>query len=419
MDARDAPDRPASPAFSLRAWPLTVLAVLAIIAALWLGRDFLIPLAMSATIATLLWPLLPILDRVLRLRALSALVAVLVTLFCVAALLMAMGTKLTSATDQFPSALRLMTRDVASLGTGSARAILRTRTALNELDRTVARATGTVAQPAVPSANLQADAQPAAPRSIVAKTLDGITQFAIEASKSAASVFLQVSMIALLTFFMLCSGELLAVRLRAWCHASLSRNLGGPQHCEPLLLMVARQVRLFAGVTVVTNLAIGVGVGLGFAFFDVPDPWTWGLVAAALHFLPYAGLVVMMCLAALEVYVAQSSMISALLGALLVMGIGTVVGTVMGMWLQGRVAKIDSATLFAGTIFWSVLWGGWGLALGPLMVVVAQLLLNESARLRVLAKPGDEAGPSTPASQGMEQATALPALPAMPAVQEV
>ena len=418
MDARDAPARPASSALLIsRAWPLTVLAVLAIIAALWLGRDFLIPLAMSATLATLLWPLLPILDRVLHVRALSALVAVLVTLCCVAALLMAMGTKLTSATDQFPNALRLMTRDVASLGTGSARAILRTRTALNELDRTVARATGTVAQPAVPSTTLQAEAQPA-PRSIVAKTLDGITQFAIEASKSAASVFLQISMIALLTFFMLCSGELLAVRLRGWCHASLSRKLGGPQHCEPLLLMVARQVRLFAGVTVVTNLAIGVGVALGFAFFDVPDPWTWGLVAAALHFLPYAGLAVMMCLAALEVYVAQSSMISALLGALLVMGIGTVVGTVMGMWLQGRVAKIDSATLFAGTIFWSVLWGGWGLALGPLMVVVAQLLLNESARLRVAgAEPeGAEPPASSGESIGEESMTALPVLPAVPNV---
>ena len=409
----DAPAGPASPALTSRTWPLTVLAVLAIIAALWLGRDFLIPLAMSATLATLLWPVLPILDRVLHVRAISALVAVLVTLCCVAALLVAMGTKLTSATDQFPNALRLMTRDVASLGTGSARAILRTRTALNELDRTVARATGTVAQPAIPSVTLQTEAQPAAPRSIVAKTLDGITQFAIEASKSAASVFLQISMIALLTFFMLCSGELLALRLRAWCHASLSRNLGGPQHCEPLLLMVARQVRLFAGVTVVTNVAIGVGVALGFAFFDVPDPWTWGLVAAALHFLPYAGLVVMMCLAALEVYVAQSSMISALLGALLVMGIGTVVGTVMGMWLQGRVAKIDGATLFAGTIFWSVLWGGWGLALGPLMVVVAQLLLNESARLRVMATPGDGGVAGAPVAQ---EAAALPVLPTVPLV---
>jgi predicted PurR-regulated permease PerM len=61
------------------------------------------------------------------------------------------------------------------------------------------------------------------------------------------------------------------------------------------------------------------------------------------------------------------------LAAACVAAVGVAVGTAMSVWLQGRVARVDSATVFAGTVFWSVLWGGWGLMLGPLLVVVMRL----------------------------------------------
>ncbi|WP_077035628.1 AI-2E family transporter [Pelomonas sp. KK5] len=360
-------------------WAVILLAALATVAALWLGRDFLIPIAMAATVSVLLWPAVRTLDRWFRLRPLSALVAVLATLAVTGLLAMSVGTKLTSAVDQLPSALRLAARDISSLNTDGGRAMQRTRSALSELDRSVARATGTPAdRPAAP-----APGAPAAPaqRSIVAQLVDGVTALAIAASKSAAGVLLEVGMIALLSFFMLCSAEALGDKLIAWCRAGTA---GGdrPGRCEPMLDGAAYQIRMFAGVTVVTNIAIGFGVGLIFELFGVPDAWMWGLVAAALHFLPYAGLGLVMLLAALEVYVVQASLLIALGAAVSVMLVGIVIGTAMAVWLQGRVARIDSATLFAGTIFWSIVWGGWGLVLGPLLVVVARLVWQEAPLLR-------------------------------------
>ncbi len=377
-------------------WALPVMACLALVLALWAGRDFLIPLAMSIVVAVLLWPAVTRLDRLLHLRPLSALVAVLVTLFIVGLLAAAVGNKLTSATDQLPSALRLVARDIASLNTDGARAMQRTRSALTELDRSVARATGTAAdRGALPAPGADGTPQP---RSIVAQLVDSVAKLAISASKSAAGVLLQVGMIALLSFFMLCSGEVLAQRLTNWCRAGVT----GPHRCEPMLDMASHQIRMFAGVTVVTNMAIGVGVGLGFQLFGVPDAWMWGVVAAALHFLPYAGLGLIMALASLEVYVVHASLLAALGAAVYVLAVGVVIGTAMGMWLQGRVARIDSATLFLGTIFWSVLWGGWGLLLGPLLVVVGQLVWQEAPLLRGVEQPGAASLPPPPEQPDMQ-----------------
>lgn len=356
------------------AWSLPAMAAVAVVVGLWAGRDFLIPLVMAVVLSVLLWPFVRALDGVLRLRPLSAMVAVMATLVFAGALALSVGSKLSSSTEQLPNALRLAARDIASMGTSSARAMMRTRSALTELDRTVARATGTPAErPVAPAEGVSPG-----PRSIVTQLVEGVGRLALAASRSVAGALLQTGMIAMLTFFMLCSGEALAQRLTGWCGSSVS----GPDRCGEMLDQAARQIRLFAGVTVVTNIGIGIGIGIGFAFFGVPDAWMWGMAAGALHFLPYAGLAAMMALAALQVYVVQASLTAALLAAVYVMCIGIVVGTAMAVWLQGRAARIDSATLFFGTIFWSVLWGGWGLLLGPLLVVVAQLLWRELPRLK-------------------------------------
>jgi predicted PurR-regulated permease PerM len=216
---------------------------------------------------------------------------------------------------------------------------------------------------------------------------------------------LQCGAIALLSFFLLSGAPGLVARLHRLC----ARHATGPARCAPALAEAALQIRLFARVTLLSNLAIGVGVALGFLAFGVPDAWRWGAVAGVLHFVPYAGLMAMMVLAALEVYAAQGSLWAALLGLGYVAVVGVVVGTAMTVWLQGRAAKVDSALLFGGTLFWAVLWGAWGLMLGPLMVVLTRLAWRESARL------GTDPGTERPAQPGaaLHEARAEPG-PAAP-----
>ena len=86
-----------------------------------------------------------------------------------------------------------------------------------------------------------------------------------------------------------------------------------------------------------------------------------------------------MVLAAVEVYVTQSSALAALLAAVYVAIVGVTIGSGLAVWLQGRASRADSAVTFGGTVFFSVLWGGWGLVLGPLLVVSGQAVWRHVA----------------------------------------
>ena len=360
---------------------LSGLLALAALAALWAGRDFAVPVVVAVTLTVLLAPMCALLTRLLRSRVLAALASV--SLAGAVALLLAwtVATHLSGAADRLPEVLRLAARDVGNLGVERAAAMQRTRAAIAELDRSVARATGTprAAAPAAAAAR---------PASIVSSIVDAAGQWALTASKSMFGLALQCGAMALLAFFLLSGAPALVARLQALC----ARHATGPARCAPALAEAALQIRLFSQVTLVTNLAIGLGVALGFLAFGVPQAWMWGVVAGTLHFVPYAGLMAMMALAALEVYAAQSSLLAALLGAGYVGLVGVVVGTAMTVWLQGRAARVDSALLFGGTLFWAVLWGAWGLVLGPLMVVLTRLAWRETAMFgRLPAQPLDEA----------------------------
>jgi predicted PurR-regulated permease PerM len=340
---------------------LTLIAIVASLGLLYWGRPFFIPVVASITLAAVLDPVRRRLSLVLHSNALASLLAVVVTLTVVLASGSAVVRQLAGTTERWPTVLRLAARDIGKLAEpGTAAGTMKhTRQALAELDRSVAKVTGdvTAAPPAVAKPSMVTDAAGWVRTQLVNSTLTTL------------SVLLQVGVITLMTFFLMCSGEGLVRRVCAWAddrHPAASK-------AQAAAFEMARQVRLYGGVIVLTNAVLGLGVAGGFALFGVPDPWSWGLVAAALHFIPYAGMAVMMALTAVEVYAAQSSLAMALLAAGYVGLLGVVVGTAMTAWLQGRAAKVDSALLFIGTVFWSVWWGGWGLVLGPVIVVALRI----------------------------------------------
>jgi predicted PurR-regulated permease PerM len=357
-------------------WSLPILATLALVAGLWGGAAFLIPIFAAIVLAVLLWPPMIQLQRALRSRALAAITVVAAAAALSGGLAYAVVTQCALVSDQLPTVLRQLARDVAALGTDHARAVQRTRTALNELDRSVAKVTGTEPLPAN-AAGGQRHA------SIVASVTEWGTHVLIDASKSIAAVLLQCGAIALLCFFLLCGGETLQAKLEAWCR----RGSASPERCLPEMRECTRQVRLFAVVTSITNAVFGACVAIVFWLFGVPEAPMWGVAAAALHFLPYAGLAIVAVIGAIEVYVLQASVLQGMAAAGSIAALGVVVGTVMAMWLQGRAARVDGALVFAGTVFWSVIWGAWGLLLGPLMVVLTRQIFLVSRTLAAAPRP--------------------------------
>ena len=140
----------------------------------------------------------------------------------------------------------------------------------------------------------------------------------------------------------------------------------------------AHQIRIYAGVLLVTNTLIGVSVWLAFSLAGLPDAAGWGVTAAVLHVIPYLGMAVLTGLGAAETFLAHQTVGAALVMAIFLVAVSTFIGTVVTAWLQGRAAKMTPAAVFIGLVFWGALWGMWGLFLGPALVVVLKVVAEHS-----------------------------------------
>jgi predicted PurR-regulated permease PerM len=97
----------------------------------------------------------------------------------------------------------------------------------------------------------------------------------------------------------------------------------------------------------------------------------WGLLAGILNSIPYYGPLLVTAGLSIVAYVqfATLTMAAAVAGVSLL--ITTLEGFVLTPLLLGRAASMNQVAVFVGLLFWSWVWGVWGILLAvPMMMVV-------------------------------------------------
>jgi predicted PurR-regulated permease PerM len=121
------------------------------------------------------------------------------------------------------------------------------------------------------------------------------------------------------------------------------------------------------------NGGFGVAVGLGLFLIGVPYAVIWGVLAAALRFIPYVGSFV----AALLTLALSLAVFPGWLQPALVVGLFLLLDLVVMVvepWLYGQSAGVSQVALLIAVIFWTWLWGPVGLLLAtPLTVCLIVL----------------------------------------------
>ena len=161
------------------------------------------------------------------------------------------------------------------------------------------------------------------------------------------------------------------------------------ERAPEMISMVAQQLALRdpgTGVLLVSNTLVGVAVWVAFAVSGLPDAAGWGVTAAVLHVVPYLGMALLTGLGAAESFLVHGTLASALSMAAFLVLLSTIAGTLVTAWLQGRAAKMNSAAVFIGLVFWGALWGVWGLFLGPALVVLLKVIAEHSRSGQRLAR---------------------------------
>ena len=383
MSARDVsldhtPQRPAS---SVAA---TLLAVLAVIVALWWGRSFMIPLTAGLMLALLVLPLTGLLERLVRVR----IVAVTLTLMIVVAVLgfaaTAFGDQLGRVAGRAPEMISMVAQQVSETDPGADSVLRRARAAFLELDRAADRLGG--ARPFAGSARSKAAAAKAAdlaassaaaaapPVSISQSATVALRDTAVSGSSALVKFAGDLTIILFIAFFVLTGGKPLATR----CLDLWGDRPGLYLRAEHTALECVRQIRIYGGVLLVTNSIVGLAVWIAFASAGLPDAVGWGITAAVLHVVPYLGMALLTGLGAAETFLAYGSVGAALGMAAFLVLLSTLIGTVVTAWLQGRAAKMNAAAVFVGVVFWGALWGVWGLLLGPALVVLLKVVAEHT-----------------------------------------
>ncbi|HEX6080389.1 MAG TPA: AI-2E family transporter, partial [Methylomirabilota bacterium] len=332
-----------------RLWVLTALAVA--VAALYLARAVVVPIALAMLLAFMVHPIVTQLTKIGLGRGLS--VAVVVTMLFVALgaacwILMIEFASLSTQIPVYRDNLIRKINEVRRLGKGGA--LEKAQTAATDVAKEWQKSD--VAQPKKSPTPV-----------VVTQEPTGLWQLpsVVEGVGGAAAVIV-------LVIFMLIEREDLrnrVVRLGGYARLiTTTRALDeASQRISRYLLMQS-----------IINTSFGAGVAIGLLLLGVPYALLWGFLAGLLRFIPYVGVALAAALLITFALAAYPTWVPPLLVAGLVAALELACSVVLEPLLYGQSAGVSQVALLCSVTFWAWLWGPLGLLLAtPLTVCLVVL----------------------------------------------
>lgn len=138
-----------------------------------------------------------------------------------------------------------------------------------------------------------------------------------------------------------------------------------------ILTDINQSIQRYLSMLLITNIIIGILSWAAFRLLNLENAGAWAVAAGFMHIVPYFGPVATALTTGMAAYMQFDSLFMALAVAGASLLIATVVGTLITTWMMGRIAKMDSPAIFISLIFFSWLWGLWGMLLGiPLIFMI-------------------------------------------------
>src|SRR6516165_568635 len=132
------------------------------------------------------------------------------------------------------------------------------------------------------------------------------------------------------------------------------------------------------------NAAFGITIGSGLALIGIPNPVLWGILAAALRFVPYIGAFIAAAFPLALAVAVDPGWTTVIVTAALFLIVELIVGQVLEPLLYGHSTGISPVAVVVAAMFWTWLWGPIGLLLSTPLTVCLDVLGRHIDRLRFL-----------------------------------
>lgn len=348
MDNQPAPPRRPRSATTA----LIVIALVLACAAAKVAAPFLVPVVVGMMASYSLKPLVAWLERIHIHRAIGSAVVLLLVSGLVAGGVFLLRDDATKALAELPNAARKIRMAAHENARQSEGPMGHVRAAAAELNRAAAEAT---------SAGNAAPAPPPPP----APT--GLQKWFSDQSSKVFEVIVEIAVAGMLAYFLLAAGDTFRRKLVR----AAGPTLAARRITVEILDEIDAQVQRYLLTMLVINTLIGIATWAILLAFGVEHAALWGVVAAILHVVPYAGSAVTILATGFAAFVQFEEIGRALLVAGCVGVVATLIGMGLSAWMLGRAFRMNAVAVFIALLFFGWLWGGWGLLVGvPLLAIV-------------------------------------------------
>jgi predicted PurR-regulated permease PerM len=235
--------------------------------------------------------------------------------------------------------------------------------------------------------------QAAAEATVSTVTPKGVMRVQIEEPPLRASTYLwygsmgalgvagQALMVAFLTYFLLVADDLFKRKLVKHIGPTLARKRVTVQ----ILDEISTQIERFLLVQILTSVIVGVVTAASLWALGLEEYLVWGLAAGVLNTIPYFGPIIVTAGLAVVGYLQFGTIERAGMVASVALVITSLEGWLLTPTLLGRVGRLNHIAIFASLLFWSWLWGVWGMLLAVPMLMATKAVCDHIEELQPLA----------------------------------
>lgn len=339
----------------VRSVSLVVLATLASVFMLRWASAVFIPVMVGLLFSYGLSPVVDWLAHRRIPRALSAAVLVLGIVFGVGATVYSLSDDAGKLVESLPVAAQKLRYSIRALQGKQDNTLATMQKAASQLEQ------------AAEEANRAAPVDRGVQRVQIEKPKFAIKDYLWSGTMGLLAMLGQIGMVALITFFLMASGDTFRRKLVKLAGPTLSSKKITLQ----ALNEINDQIQRYMLVQLFTSGVVGIATWLCFLAVGLEHAAVWGIAAGVLNLVPYIGNVIITAGSAMVGFLQFGTLEMALLVAGISLVINSIEGFLLTPWLTSRASKMNPVAIFVGVLAWGWLWGAWGLLLGvPILMVI-------------------------------------------------
>ena len=357
----------------VRNLPLAVLAVIAVVLLLQYASSVFIPIVIAILISYSLSPSVTVLQKRGVPLAIGAAIVLLLTLA-----VLGLGTyKLTGQVgqiiDQVPMAAHRL-RDRFEKRQQHGGVVEKVQRAAQEVDKTAAAAT--------PNTTPAQSGQPGVTAVEIVQQPFSLSNYVWSGGMTLLNFAGQFVLVVFLVYFFLVTGDLYKRKLV---------KIAGPTFTQKKLTVqildeINRQIESFMKVQVLTSALVAIATSISLWWLGLDEYIVWGLLAGIFNSIPYLGPVIVTGGLGLVAFMQFDSIPKTVTICGVAFLITSLEGFLLTPALMSRAARINSAAIFTGLLFWSWIWGVWGTVLAVPMLMMIKAVCDHIEELQPIGE---------------------------------